>query len=89
MTTLTISLLVMALLSGYLLLCWLDNKYQWKLIAWFNAEVDNPFDCKTTTQTQEKDRQIQQLQERIQVLETLVTDPAWELQQKIRQLERE
>ncbi|WP_088329326.1 hypothetical protein [Lacimicrobium sp. SS2-24] len=89
MTTLTTSLLVMALLSGYLLLCWLDKKYHWKLIAWFNAEVDNPFDCKPTERTQDKDHHIQQLQERIQVLETLVTDPAWELHQKIKQLERE
>lgn len=89
MTTLTISLLIMTLLSGYLMICWLDNKYQWKLVAWFNAEVDNPFDSQATKQTQDKDRQIQQLQERIQVLEKLVTDPAWELQQKIRQLERE
>lgn len=87
MTTLTIFLLVMALLSGYLLLCWLDNKYHWKLIAWFNAEVDNPFSG-TQPQNQDKELQIQRLQERIEVLETLVTDPAWELQQKISQLER-
>lgn len=89
MTTLTMVLLVMALLSGYLVLCWLDSKYHWKLIAWFNAEVDNPFDHTAPKQTQDKDRQIQQLQERIQVLEALVTDPAWELHHKIRKLEPE
>lgn len=87
MTTLTTVLLVIALISGYLLLCWLDNKYHLRLIAWCNGQAQNPFSPDSARKGHDKDKQIRVLQERIEVLETLVTDPSWLLQQEFRKLE--
>jgi len=71
-----------------LTVCWLDHKNNWQLANWINGRCSNPF-----TQTQrniqsqdDKDLRIQKLTERVQILEKIVTDPSYELNQKINQL---
>jgi hypothetical protein len=82
----TIILSIIAALS--LAVCWLDYKKGWQLADWINGRCNNPFVQKLeTNQTQnEKDLLIKQLTERIQVLEKIVTEPAYELNKKLNQL---
>jgi hypothetical protein len=82
----TIILSIIAVIS--LTVCWLDHKNNWKLEDWINGRCNNPF-----TQTQQatkslddKDLLIQQLTERVQVLEKIVTEPSYELNKKFNQL---
>lgn len=78
------------LLSATLFMAWLDNKHGWQLISWFNGKVDNPFNVSPQTNEakalKEKDQKIAELTERIQVLEKIVTEPAYELNQKLNRL---
>lgn len=71
-------------------LSWLDYKKGWHLVAWLNGKSDNPFVNNTNgnnTQTAaEKDQIIAQLSERIQILEKIVTEPAYELNKKLNEL---
>jgi hypothetical protein len=76
--------------GAFLALSWLDYKKGWHLVAWINGKNDNPFvkhingnDIQTSA---EKDQIIEQLTERIQILEKIVTEPAYELNQKLNQL---
>jgi len=90
MSGLTITLLVLGSISLYLAAAWLDTKHNWKLIDWFNGDTQNPF--KTSKEQQfkttinHKDQEIKDLKERIQVLEKIVTEPAYELNKKINSL---
>lgn len=90
MNALQIVLLIMTLLSLALAVSWLDHKKGWRLAAWFNGEVANPFqhqpDSVRQADVAEKDRIIAQLTERVQVLEKIVTEPAYELNQKLNRL---
>lgn len=71
-------------------LSWLDYKKGWHLVDWINGNSDNPFvKDRSDTQAQnssDKDKIIEQLSERIVVLEKIVTEPAYELNQKLNQL---
>ncbi|MFA3790933.1 hypothetical protein AB6T38_07430 [Aliiglaciecola sp. SL4] len=90
MNGLTITLIIMASLSLYLAAAWLDTKHNWKLIDWFNGSTQNPFKPSKEQQFQttinHKDQEIKDLKERIQVLEKIVTEPAYELNKKINSL---
>ncbi len=89
MDTLFIIMAISALLVTWLAAAWLDEKYQWRLIDWMNGTTSNPFKTKQQRfqrALSEKDAQIEALIERVQVLEKIVTEPAYELNQKINQL---
>ena len=82
----TLILSVIAVIS--LAVCWLDHKNNWQLAGWINGRCSNPFTQtqKTTSNQEEKDLLIQQLTERVQVLEKIVTEPSYELNKKLNQL---
>jgi hypothetical protein len=86
----TLILSIVAVIS--LTVCWLDHKNNWQLAAWINGRCSNPFTQthdqtqKTTESLDDKDLLIQQLTERVQVLEKIVTEPSYELNQKLNQL---
>lgn len=82
----TIVLSIFVALS--LAICWLDYKKDWQLVEWINGRCSNPFKHNNQTQkaATDKDLLIQQLTERVQVLEKIVTEPSYELNQKLNQL---
>ena len=90
MDTLQLVLLITSLLGAALAVSWLDHKKGWHLAAWLNGEVANPFQSQTRKaqvgEAFDKDRIIAQLTERVQVLEKIVTEPAYELNQKLNRL---
>lgn len=96
MEPLKVTLIISAILALSLFVCWLDYKKGWQLAAWFSGKVDNPFvkfesqthsDASTNKQSPaDKDRIIAELTERVQTLEKIVTEPAYELNQKLNRL---
>lgn len=90
MDYLILSITLIAAFTLWLSAAWLDKKHQWRLLSWLNGQCENPFinplHIEQGKQLNEKDQTIAQLQERIQVLEKIVTEPAYELNQKINQL---
>ena len=83
-------LVFVGIFAVWLFAAWLDNKHNWQLVAWFNGKETNPFRPNEKIRTQRelanKDKQIDELKERIQVLEKIVTEPAYELNQKLNRL---
>jgi hypothetical protein len=82
----TLILSLIAVIS--LTVCWLDHKHNWQLADWLNGRCSNPF-TQTLTKTDnqvDKDLLIQQLTERVQTLEKIVTEPSYELNKKLNQL---
>jgi hypothetical protein len=79
-----------SLIAAYVLLSWLDHKKGWQCVPWLNCKVANPFGrydkSVQHTQNPDKDQIIAQLTERVQVLEKVVTEPAYELNQKLNRL---
>ena len=89
MSTLSLVLLIGSITSLALLASYLDAKFQWRLNDWMNGECSNPFVKNVTDKQQrlkEKDAQIEALMARIETLETIVTEPAYELNKKINSL---
>lgn len=86
--TLLISLLVLASLAA----CYIDYRYNLHLVDWFNGRCKNPFtsdqasEQRAHSQTNQDQQTIAELKERIAILEKIVTEPAYELNQKINQL---
>jgi hypothetical protein len=82
----TILLSTIAVIS--LAVCWLDYKKGWQLADWINGRCSNPFTQtqKNTQSLHDKDLLIQQLTERVQILEQIVTEPSYELNKKLNQL---
>ena len=82
----TLILSIIAVIS--LAVCWLDHKNNWQLADWLNGRCSNPFSQtqKTTPSQDEKNLLIQQVTERVQILEKIVTEPSYELNQKLNQL---
>ncbi|MGQ8364547.1 hypothetical protein [Glaciecola sp. 1036] len=67
----------------------LDAKYQMQFGAWCNGEVENPFIKNTEKVSEESnniDSEIKTLKERIATLETIVTEPSYELNKQISRL---
>ena len=90
MSTLSLVLLLSGITSIALLACYLDAKFQWRLNDWMNGKCSNPFIASNATiqaqKIKEKDAQIEKLMERIEPLEAIVTEPAYELNKKINAL---
>ena len=85
--TLVIGMAVLASIG----LSYLDSKHKLRLVDWLNGECKNPFDSSNSHsqsyQRSETDKQtIAELKERIAILEKIVTEPAYELNQKINRL---
>lgn len=76
--------------SVSLALSWLDYKKGWHLVDWISGKSDTPFikpaSHNDTQSSAEKDQIIAQLTERVQILEKIVTEPAYELNKKLNQL---
>ena len=75
-----------------LAICFIDAKYNLKLIDWMGGKATNPFDRSTFVnnspegaRTAEQEA-IAELRKRIEVLEKIVTEPAYELNQKLNKL---
>ncbi|MEG3767132.1 hypothetical protein [Alteromonas sp. 14N.309.X.WAT.G.H12] len=87
MSTLSIFLVIgfIALTASYL-----DAKFQWRLNDWISGSCSNPFIASKATQQQQliekKDKQIAAFVERVETLEAIVTQPAYELNEKINAL---
>ncbi|GAB5380543.1 MAG: hypothetical protein Alis3KO_40530 [Aliiglaciecola sp.] len=90
MNTFWIITLLVCCFAAYLYAAWLDNQHNWKLVDWFNGKTSNPFKVSEKARYErsitKKDKEIQDLKERIQVLEKIVTEPAYELNKKINAL---
>ncbi len=91
MTDLAILLLIGLIFSIYIVGLYMDKKYNLSVIDWLNGECSTPFITTNTTQQvapekAEKQQEIYLLQERIQVLEKIVTEPAYELNKKLNAL---
>lgn len=90
--TMNTFLVVIAILGStliWLAAAWMDKKHNWKLIDWFSGNTSNPFLSEKAEHTRiihRKDQQIAELIESVQVLEKIVTEPAYELNKKINQL---
>lgn len=67
---------------------YLDSRHQWQLVDWMNGQCRNPFarDSHQSSAPHDKDKTIAELRARVEVLEKLVTEPAYELNRKINQL---
>lgn len=90
MSTLSLVLLLGSITSIALLASYLDAKFQWRLHDWINGKCSNPFIANKAAlqqqRIQEKDAQIEALMARIETLEAIVTEPAYELNKKINAL---
>lgn len=88
MSTVFVILLVIAGLALWLGIAWLDFKNNWDLTGWLCGQCQNPFvtDKNNHESSQQKDRTIIELKERVQILEKIVTEPAYELNKKINNL---
>ncbi|WJG09368.1 hypothetical protein [Aliiglaciecola sp. LCG003] len=90
MSTFWIVMIIASSSALYLYAAWLDKQHNWKLVDWFNGKTSNPFKASQKAQYEatidEKDQQIHDLKERVQVLEKIVTEPAYELNKKINAL---
>lgn len=80
-------LLFAGLLALSLALCWLDHRHGWQWVDWLNGKVSSPFrKSDSPCNSQKKDQTIGQLEERIRVLERIVTEPAYELNRELERL---
>ena len=90
MSTLSLVLLIGSIATIALLASYLDAKFQWRLNDWLQGTCSNPFIQSETQQLNEalkqKDAQIATLIERVETLETIVTEPSYELNKKINAL---
>ncbi|MGS2721040.1 hypothetical protein [Paraglaciecola aestuariivivens] len=84
MSTLSFLLIFGSFAAIYFGLAWLDNKYGWQLVNWINGQSQQPFAPASKAKPQEA--VIDNLTERIQVLEKIVTEPSYELNQKLNRL---
>lgn len=90
MSTLSLVLLIGSIATIALLASYLDAKFQWRLNDWLQGTCNNPFIQSEKKQLNEalkqKDAQIATLIERVETLETIVTEPSYELNKKINAL---
>ncbi|MGK0381910.1 MAG: hypothetical protein ACI8QG_001673 [Flavobacteriales bacterium] len=87
MDPLKITILLSTIAAISVTVCWLDHKKGWQLADWINGRCSNPFTQtqKVTQGLDDKNLLIQQLTERVQILEKIVTEPKYELNQKLNQ----
>ena len=86
MSTLSILLLLSGITTIALGACYLDARFQWRLNDWMNGKCSNPFVANNAEHhkraKQKKDEHIEMLEQRIETLEAIVTEPAYELNKK-------
>ena len=88
MDPLKVTILLSTIAAISLTVCWLDHKKGWQLADWINGRCSNPFtqSQKVTQGLDDKNLLIQQLAIRVQILEKIVTEPKYALNQKLNQL---
>ena len=88
MSSVLITLMVVLALILWLVAAWFDSKRGWNLTGWLSGNCQNPFlrQHRQDESYADKDKTIEELKERIQVLEKIVTEPAYELNKKINSL---
>ncbi len=88
--TITAVIIILSVLSVSLTVCFLDARYNLKLVAWMNGEVTNPFMqasfSEKVSAKKREDTEMAALKARIAALEAIVTEPAYELNQKLNRL---
>ncbi|MFT2092787.1 hypothetical protein [Paraglaciecola sp. 2405UD69-4] len=93
MDPLKITVVLSSIALASLAICWLDYKKGWQLADWLNGRCSNPFiqanlshKTESGPSNDEKDALILELKERVQILEKIVTEPAYELNKKLNEL---
>ncbi len=91
MINIEIIVLMVVIFALYFLGGCIDKQYNLRIIDWLNGNCSTPFT--TTKQNLEaapehtqKEQEITRLKTRIEVLEKIVTEPAFELNQKLNAL---
>jgi hypothetical protein len=92
MATYQILLLIASILSVYAGLHYVDARYNIRMLDWINGQCVNPFKRLTLQATANthritKEAEIEALKARVATLEKIVTEPAYELNQKINSLD--
>lgn len=91
MTNLEIILIICVIFSLYVFGLYVDKQYNLRVIDWLNGNSSTPFSKTQESQAvniaqNEKSEEIKVLKARIEVLEKIVTEPAFELNQKLNAL---
>ncbi|MCW8108946.1 hypothetical protein OPS25_10620 [Alteromonas ponticola] len=87
MSGLLIIFLFVAIMGAMLIVHFIDSKLNLNFFAWLNGENVNPFEPKQSRSKKASNNEnIDALKRRIETLETIVTEPAYELNKKINQL---
>jgi len=91
MTNLEIILLISVVFSLYIFGLYIDKQFNLNIIDWLNGNSETPFAKQkeaqlTSSEEEQKIVEITALKARIEVLEKIVTEPAFELNQKINAL---
>jgi cell shape-determining protein MreC len=86
-----ILLLGLSILAAYAGFCYLDSRFNMRLVDWINGQCANPFKfsaigTEAFKSGNNKEQEIQTLKARIATLEKIVTEPAYELNQKLNSL---
>lgn len=91
MTNLEVFLLIFVIFSLYIFGLYIDKQYNLRVIDWLNGNSSTPF-SKTernkvvSTEQANKSEEIKVLKARVEALEKIVTEPAFELNQKLNAL---
>ncbi len=91
MTNIEVFVLMSVIFFLYLLGLYIDKQYNLRLIDWLEGKCSNPWKItelpsEAETVQAKKEQEISLLKARIEVLEKIVTEPAFELNQKINAL---
>ncbi len=87
MSSVMIVLLILSCFSLMLATHYVDARYGLQLGKWLNGETNSPFNADTFAKPEQQYlQQIAELKQRVEVLEKLVTEPAYELNQKLNRL---
>lgn len=91
MTTIHIVLLISSMLALYLSCCYADKRYDLRLVDWLNGVCSNPFSehkrsVDKPISSTVVDCETHKLKARIEVLEKIVSEPAYELNRKINEI---
>ncbi|MCW8093363.1 hypothetical protein [Alteromonas sp. ASW11-130] len=87
MSGLLILFIIVAIFGSMLAAHYVDAKWNCNFFAWLNGENVNPFQPKQSLHKRTSHSEnIDALKSRIETLETIVTEPAYELNRKLNQL---
>jgi hypothetical protein len=91
MTNIEVFVLMAVIFALYFLGLYIDKQYDLRVIDWLEGKCSNPWKIReplpeVETVQAKKEQEISLLKVRIEVLEKIVTEPAFELNQKINTL---